>query len=459
MRSRKIITKYDVIIIGSGIGGLAAAALLSHRGMKVLVLEKNGFIGGRLSSYKRGEYTLDMGGMHILSQSDKGPIGNIFRRISMPNPIEYTYVRPLSSYKGKTFIFPHDLKTMIPVNDFSALMQLLKGIQAMPKEEVMKYDHLDLKSFLSQHINHSLTYACMTNLSIIWLSMPPWLASAGEFIRCLQMESRSRASGYPQGGCSTISKAFANAVEKFGGKIKTKTKCENIRMEKGQVTGVTTKEGFYQANIVISNADIKNTVLNLVGPQYFSEDYVTYIKKLAYSWGGMAVDIALDKALTDFKLLTHIGFDDPEDYFSKLHDGIVPDEVAFMLSVPSNFSTLVAPLGKQLISIGTVSFPKLNNQKEKMVRAVLASVEKFIPGLQDHIIWIHSSTQADLEHMVGEEGAVIGIAQTPQQSGDKRPSVTSPIKGLYFCGAEAGGTGVGAELAVSSAIELVSLLL
>lgn len=451
-------TRYDVIIIGSGIGGLAAAVLLSHRGVKVLVLEKNGFIGGRFASYKRGEYTLDIGGMHILSQSDKGPVGDIFRRISISNPIEYTYVRPLSSYKGKTFIFPHDLKSMIPAQDFSALMQLLKDMPVLPIEEVKKYDHVDLKTFLFHYINHPLIYACMTNLSIIWLSMPPWLASAGEFIRCLQMESRSRASGYPQGGCITISRAFANAVEKFGGEIKTKTKCENIMIEGGQVTGVTTREGFYQADIIISNADIKNTVLNLVGPQYFSEDYVNYVKNLTYSWGGMAVDIALDKPLTDFKLLTHIGFDDPEDYFSKLQNGIVPDEVAFMLSVPSNFSSLVAPPGKQLISIGTVSFPKLNDQKEEMVKAVLASVEKFIPGFHDHIIWIHPSTQKDLEHMVGEEGAVIGLAQTPEQSGDKRPNVKSPIKGLYFCGAEAGGTGVGAELAVSSAIELVSLL-
>ena len=390
MRNRKTVTKYDAIIIGSGIGGLAAAALLSHRGMKVLVLEKNGFIGGRLSSYKRGEYTLDIGGMHILSQSDKGPVGDIFRRISMPNPIEYTYVRPLSSYKGKIFIFPHDLKTMLPEGDFRALMQLLKDMQAMPREEVQKYDHINLKTFLFRHINNPLIYACMTNLSIIWLSMPPWFASAGEFIRCLQMESRSRASGYPQGGCITIARVLANGVKKFGGEINTRTRCENISVAGGRVEGVYTEKGFYKSSTVISNADIKNTVLNLVGTQYFRPDYIDYVKNLKYSWGGMAVDIALDKRLTDYKLLTHIGFDDPENYFSKLQNGIVPDEVAFMLSVPSNFSTSVAPPGKQLISVGTVSFPNLNNKRVEMVQSVLATVEKFIPRLRDHIIWIHS---------------------------------------------------------------------
>ena len=453
-----MITKYDAIIIGSGIGGLATAVLLSHRGMKVLVLEKNGFIGGRLSSYRRGDYTLDIGGMHILSQSDKGPVGDIFRRIAIPNPIAYTYVRPLSSYKGKTFIFPHDLNTMVSEKDFSTLMQLLKAIQAMPEKEVKMYDAVDLKLFLFRYINHSFIYACMTNLCIIWLSLPPWLASAGEFIRCLQMESRSRASGYPQGGCIAISRAFADAVGEFGGEIKTRTKCEKIEVENGRVKGVATRNRFYQADLIISNADIKNTVFNLTGPQYFPTDYVNYVKTLTYSWGGMAVDIALDKPLTDYKLLTHIGFDDPENYFNKLQNGIIPSEIAFMLSVPSNFSSLVTPPGKQLISIGIVSFPKLNEKKEEMVEAVLASVKKFIPGLQDHIIWVHPSTQKELEHMVGEEGAVVGIGQTPEQSGEKRPKVTSPIEGLYFCGAEAGGTGVGAELAVSSAIELVDLL-
>ena len=60
---------------------------------------------------------------------------------------------------------------------------------------------------------------------------------------------------------------------------------------------------------------------------------------------------------------------------------------------------------------------------------------------------------ADAARTMGEDGAGIGIAQQAGQAGTSRPSVKTPLPGLYIVGAEAGGAGVGTELAVNSAIE------
>ena len=54
---------------------------------------------------------------------------------------------------------------------------------------------------------------------------------------------------------------------------------------------------------------------------------------------------------------------------------------------------------------------------------------------------------------MGEDGAGIGIGQDAGQAGIDRPSIKTPIEGLYIVGAEAGGEGVGTELAANSAIE------
>ena len=118
--------KYDAIVVGSGIGGMAAGVLMAHQGKKVLMVEKHDCLGGRVSAYKKGEFNFDLG-VHIISRGNKGPLGEVLRRVGAENNLEYTNVRPLSSYDGKTFIFPHDLATMVPEEDFLGVKQFLRS--------------------------------------------------------------------------------------------------------------------------------------------------------------------------------------------------------------------------------------------------------------------------------------------------------------------------------------------
>jgi len=63
-----------------------------------------------------------------------------------------------------------------------------------------------------------------------------------------------------------------------------------------------------------------------------------------------------------------------------------------------------------------------------------------------------------LDAWAGEGGSIIGIGQTVNQVHEHRPSAVSPIKGLYYCSADVGKTGIGTELAANSAIELFKVL-
>ncbi len=69
-----------VLVIGSGVGGLAAAALLAKRGIDVTVFEEHSFIGGRCSAYEKDGFKFDFG-VHMFSRGDAGPHGEVARRV------------------------------------------------------------------------------------------------------------------------------------------------------------------------------------------------------------------------------------------------------------------------------------------------------------------------------------------------------------------------------------------
>jgi prolycopene isomerase len=449
--------KYDAIVVGAGIGGLATALMLSHRGKKTLLLEKHRFLGGRLSSFDRRGFHVDLG-VHLISRSDKGPTGDVLRRVGIPDPVKYIKVRPRSSYQGQVRTFPHDLKDMVPEKDFTGLMNFLGEIRFMPDEKMKEYDDVVLESYLSRYTQEPLVHAWVESVSGIYTGCPLSTASTGEFMRCLKWEAETRASGYPDGGCSAISNAYGDGIRKFGGEIKLRAEVQKIDVERGSVKGVMVGDKLYQSDIVVSNADIKNTVLNLVDPSYFPADYVKYVKGLQYTGGGaMVVRIALKKKLTDIMMLGHIATFDRADYAKKLMSGVIPEELNLMVVVPSNFSNKIAPEGKQLVCVvsGGIGTGAPKEMKEALAEAIIHSTETIIPGLRQHTMWTNIMTPDDLANMLGEEGAGIGIAQMVGQVGDKRPKIKTPIEGLYIVGGEAGGSGVGIELCINSAIEFM----
>lgn len=72
-------SKYDIIIIGSGLGGLECGAILSKEGYHVCVLEKNELFGGCFQTYQRGGHRMDTG-IHYIGSLDEGQIMNQYFR-------------------------------------------------------------------------------------------------------------------------------------------------------------------------------------------------------------------------------------------------------------------------------------------------------------------------------------------------------------------------------------------
>ncbi|MFX1468647.1 MAG: phytoene desaturase family protein [Promethearchaeota archaeon] len=452
---------YDLIIIGGGIGGTAIGAILASKGFKTMLIEKNEFIGGRCSSYEKDGFKIDVG-VHTFGRTSRGPHGKILNMIGMENVIDWVLCRnpgPRWFYQGKFWKFPSDLKELIPAYDFSSFMKLFRDIMKMKNLE--EFESKSTKSLLSKYTNNNLVHTFVNIISLLYFVVPYYQTSASEFVRCLSSLTADFSIGYPKGGCISIPLAYAQGIKNFGGNIQTNESVKKIIIENNKVQGIELDNGkFISTNIVISNAGIRETVNNLVGKNYFESKYLKFIDNLKYSFSALTLKVALKKPITDFKLITSFSLDDPEENFNSLIQGKVPEDVFLFVPIPSNYDSNLAPKGKQLLIAGTVVLKEnfLKN-KEKWIKNSLKSLEIIFPDLSDNLLWYDVSTPNDLDKLGGKEASVIGIGQIPNQTGNDRPSQKLPIEGLYLVGGDAGGWGIGTELAAKSALECSEMIL
>jgi phytoene dehydrogenase-like protein len=95
----------------------------------------------------------------------------------------------------------------------------------------------------------------------------------------------------------------------------------------------------------------------------------------------------------------------------------------------------------------------------EMLDRIENTMQDLYPGIEDHAVWkIRTDTRYIAEISGRWTGEVIGVAQNRHQVGRKRPSSATPVEGLYLVGADAGGRGVGTEMAVDSGLNLWRIL-
>lgn len=452
---------YDVVIIGGGIGGTAIGGLLAFNGLKTLLIEKNEIIGGRCTSYEKEGFKVDVG-VHTFGRSGKGPLGAVLRMMDMEDAVEWVLARnpgPAQFYQGKFWKFPRELGKLIPESDFQELIKVLSDI--MQIEDTQKLDTISLKSWLSQYTDNILVHSFLNSICTMYFVVPYQEASAGEFVRCMSSLAKDVSTGYPKGGCISIPLAYAQGILKFGGDVRTGVSAKRILVEDERVQGVELDDGqFVSCEMVVSNAGIRETVNYLVGRNHFEEDYLNYTDRLKYSMSAFTLKLALKEPVTHFKIVNSMTFDDPEEKFNSIIEGKVPDEVDLMVIIPSNYDPDLAPKGKQLLIAGTaVPRDSFNKNREKWINNAMQTLEKMFPELSNNLMWRDITTPKDIELIGGKEATVVGISQNTDQSGVNRPKSSLPIEGLYLVGGDAGGWGIGTELAAKSAIECSQIIL
>lgn len=274
--------KYDIIIIGSGIGGLMSAFVLSKHGYKVCVLEKNSKLGGTLQSYKRSGRMLGTG-MHYVGSLDKGQMmHNIFKYFGLFDGIQYQRLNEdgfdVFNIGGKELKFPmgmnnyrKNLVQHFPAEEEAINRYVSEIINTVKEQDVYSLqDPSEGKNFESNFLavnvweyissltkNPDLRNA-MAALNFVYAGrkeVTPMYNHA--LINYYFISSAYRIVGSTQ----IVADKLAKQIRNFGGTILNKHQVEEFIFDGRKLTGVKTIDGkIFFGDSFISNAHPTTTM-------------------------------------------------------------------------------------------------------------------------------------------------------------------------------------------------------
>ena len=325
-RASRLEDNYDAVVIGSGIGGLTTAALLSDLGWKVCVLEQHYTAGGYTHSYDRNGYEWDVGVHYIGDVGAKTRTRMMFDYLSGGKlkwaPMDDEYDR---FYVGdKTFCakagkqqFRDNLISQFPAEEqaidryMDLLAQVGKGLTAYsmnkllkPWQRVVAWPYLKLKIPALLFRN---TYEVLSELTsdqdLIAVICGQWgdmgLPPKRSAFMVHAMIARHYLYGgfYPVGGSWKIAETIIPKIQKTGGEVFTYALVKQIVLQGQQVTGVEMADGHHiKCNCVISSAGIDNTFCRLLPEEAVNEaGYQPLLKRVQPSMAHLGVYIGLQE--------------------------------------------------------------------------------------------------------------------------------------------------------------------
>ncbi len=493
--------EFDTIIIGSGISGMALAAMLSKDGQKVLVLERHYVAGGCTHTFKRGNYEWDVG-LHYVGEVGTDTELKMIYDYICDTPIEWADMGEVYDriyFGDEVYEFRKGSQEFIDY--FSELFPLEKEsikkyvelLNLVAKSAKLFYAEKAIPEFVSKLIGkwmrHSyMKYASRTTQEVLdelFISGKLKAVLAGQFgdyglppskssfvIHATIAHHYMEGGFYPVGGSRMIFKKIAPVIQKAGGEIYVNAEVSEILVEDGKVQGVKMASGkVWKAKTVISTVGIEKTYENLLSePVKEKFGLPEKLKGLNPSIGyfGLYVGLKETAAVLDFPKSNFWIFPpeyDHEKNLSEHAEDPQKDLPVVYISFPSakdpdfenrhpgistiEILTLVdyAPFRSWEGSSWKHRGQKYDQLKEKISQKLLAYLYKYLPQTKGKVDYYELSTPLTTKHFQGyQHGEMYGVEATPERFKNRFLKPRTPIKGLYLAGQDIVCAGVGGGL-------------
>ena len=432
----KAADKYDVIVIGSGLGGLTSANRLVYCGYKVLLLEYHSQLGGLATWFKRKG--------HIFDVSLHG--------------FPYGMVKTCKKYWNKEIM--------------NSIVQLKDIIFDNPQFHLKTtFDRVDFTNKLNQQfkIPQSTIDAFFTRVASMNFYDDQSMTTRELFeeffpgrsdVHRLLMEPISYANGSTlddpaitygivfsnfmnkgvftfEGGTDKLIHMMTTELENNGVTICTNAKVDRIIVDKGMVRGIECQGRMIEAGAVVSNSGITNTIYNLTDKDAFSDEFMEKADKVRVNNSSCQVYMGVKKEdkIDDIGDLLFTSTS-PEFDSSELRD-FKTESKTFSVYYPKTRPghdryTIVASMNANYADWDNFTEEEYENEKDDLIQRTLIDLDRYFPNAKERMDWIEAATPRTFNrYTLHTQGTSFG---TKFEGLDVSRSIFKEVNGLFHVG-------------------------
>jgi all-trans-retinol 13,14-reductase len=489
--------KYDIVIIGSGMGGLVCADILCREGYKVCVLEKNKQVGGSLQTYVRDKVIFDSG-VHYLGGLGEGQnLYQVFKylgiigKLKLQKMDENVFDKILFENDDKEYVFAQGYENFIQnllkyfpeeepairaycdkiqeVCSKFPLYNLRSGGDINEKTSVLG---IDTKEFIESITTNKKLQAVLVGNGMLYVlqsNKTPF------YVHAMILNSYIESSWKCIDGGSQISKLMVKNIREHGGEILRNKEVTKIIVEEGKATSVLLANGsIIYADTFISNMHPSRT-LEMTETDIIKPAYRSRVKNLENSIGGFVVNIVFKKDCYKYIGNNFYCLKEGQAWDCALHtEENWPLTYAVFFSASSRSGeyaesmTILAYMRYDEVKQWANTFNTVSAEddrgesyaafKKRKAETLLNVAENKFPGLRNAIKTYYTATPLSFRDYIGnDDGSMYGIVKDYSNPLKTFISPRTKVSNLYLTGQNLNLHGI-LGAAMSGLVTCVALL-